>query len=60
VRRLSALAQDAGAETIDLLPDLRAAGRSDRRLYYAVNHHWTASGHRVVAAVLASRLGLRR
>jgi len=59
-RRLTALAQDAGAETIDLLPDLRDAGRSDRRLYYAVNHHWTASGHRVVAGVLASRLGLGR
>ena len=53
VRRLTALAQGAGAETIDLLPALRDAGRSDRRLYYAVNHHWTASGHRLVAEVLA-------
>jgi hypothetical protein len=60
VRRLAALARDAGAETVDLLPDLRVAGRSDRRLYYAVNHHWTASGHRVVARALASRLGLGR
>jgi len=60
IRRLAALARAAGADTIDLLPDLRAAGRSDRRLYYAVNHHWTVSGHRVVAGVLASRLGLRR
>lgn len=59
-RRLAALAREAGAETIDLLPDLRDAGRSDRRLYYAVNHHWTAAGHRVVAGVLASRLGLGR
>ena len=59
-RRLAALAQAAGARAIDLLPELHRAGLSDRRLYFAVNHHWTASGHRVVAAVLASQLGLGR
>lgn len=52
-RRLAALAREAGAQAIDLLPELRRAGQSDRRLYYAVNHHWTASGHRLVAEVLA-------
>jgi SGNH hydrolase-like domain, acetyltransferase AlgX len=59
-RRLATLAQAAGARAVDLLPDLRRAGLSDRRLYYAVNHHWTASGHRVVAGVLASPLGRGR
>jgi len=57
-RRLVALAGEAGARAIDLLPELRRAGLSDRRLYYAVNHHWTAAGHRLVAGVLASPLGL--
>jgi len=57
-RRLAALAREAGARVIDLLPELRRAGLSDRGLYYAVNHHWTASGHRLVAGVLAAQLGL--
>ena len=57
-RRLVVLAGEAGARAIDLLPELRRAGLSDRRLYYAVNHHWTAAGHRLVAGVLASPLGL--
>jgi lysophospholipase L1-like esterase len=52
-RRLAALARETGVHAIDLLPELQRAGRSDRRLYYAVNHHWTASGHRLVAEVLA-------
>ncbi len=59
-RRLAGLASEAGAAAIDLLPELRRAGLSDRRLYYAVNHHWTASGHRLVSDVLASQLGRAR
>jgi len=59
-RRLAALAHAAAARAIDLLPELHRAGLSDRRLYYAVNHHWTASGHRAVADVLASPLGRGR
>jgi hypothetical protein len=40
----------------DVLPDLRAAARTDPYLYYRWNLHWTAAGHRVVAATLARAL----
>jgi hypothetical protein len=42
-----------GVEALDLLPSLSAeAARSDRRLYYAGNAHWTAAGHAVAAGEL--------
>jgi len=43
----------AGVRYVDLLPDLRAAARTDPYLYFRSNLHWTPAGHRVVAATLA-------
>jgi lysophospholipase L1-like esterase len=52
-RRLTEIGRELGADVLDLTPPLRLAGRRDRGLYFPVNLHWTASGHRVVADVLA-------
>ena len=55
-RTMQDLCRLAGVRYVDLVPDLRAAARSDPYLYYRRNLHWTPAGHRVVAATLARAL----
>lgn len=55
-RRLAAVAARVGVGIVDLLPDLRAAAATDPYLYFPVNDHWTAAGHRVVAERLGREL----
>jgi len=52
-RAMQDLCRLAGVRYVDLLPDLRAAARTDPYLYFRSNLHWTPAGHRVVAATLA-------
>ena len=53
---VSGAASDAGVPWIDMTDALRS--RSDRQeLYFMRDGHWTATGHRAVAEVLADRLG---
>ncbi|HEY2838147.1 MAG TPA: SGNH/GDSL hydrolase family protein [Pirellulales bacterium] len=53
-----ACAESLQIETLDLLPGMLAAKREKRldRLAYPHDTHWTATGHRVVADIVAQRL----
>ena len=51
-RRLAELAAARGIPVLDLQPALRAAADEGKRLYYAVDMHWTAEGHAVAAREL--------
>jgi hypothetical protein len=56
-RLLRDVTQRAGVEMIDLLPQFRAwAAAGGPRLYLERDGHWTESGHRVAAGVVASEL----
>jgi hypothetical protein len=50
-RRFQAMLSDIGVELIDLAPSMRKIGPTP--LYYSVDPHWTAQGHRVAGEVLA-------
>lgn len=41
-----------GIEVIDIVSDLREAGKSNPYLYFPLNNHWTSDGHQVVADTL--------
>ena len=56
-RMMDELCRVVGVRCVDLLPDLQTAAQGDPYLYYRWNLHWTAGGHRVVAATLARALG---
>ncbi len=52
---LAAAAKKAGVPWIDITPLLRA--RPDRyELFYALDGHWNAAGHRAIAEILAEQL----
>lgn len=55
-RLLTEMCYQRGIRVIDLQPALAAAGRSEPYLYFKWNMHWTALGHRVVAAALQQEL----
>jgi len=57
-RRIMQWSGKHGIRVIDLLPGFRDAGRKNPNLYYPVNLHWTADGHRVAADILAKELSL--
>ena len=40
-------------EVIDIVSDLREAGKSNPYLYFPLNSHWTSDGHQVVADTLS-------
>jgi hypothetical protein len=56
IRKLEDIARRRHLEVIDLLPGLQSAARENPRLYFPVNLHWTAAGHRVVADILLTEL----
>lgn len=58
IGRVEAILRRAGIDFADAAPDLREAARRDpgTRLYYAVNGHMTAAGHRIVAAAILRHL----
>ncbi|MBI4424069.1 MAG: SGNH/GDSL hydrolase family protein [Elusimicrobia bacterium] len=58
VRRLRELAARAEVPVVDLLPELREAGKTNPSLYFPYNLHWTRFGHRVVAEALIRKLRL--
>lgn len=52
---LAAAARDAEVSWIDVTPHLRA--RPDRyELFYALDGHWSAAGHRAIAEILAEQI----
>lgn len=55
---LAAFAREEGIPFLDLLPPLRAARAADSEtpLYYTMDRHLTAEGHRVVSEALGSGL----
>jgi hypothetical protein len=55
-RLLTEMCDQLHLRLIDLQPPLREAARDEPYLYYRWNLHWTAAGHRVVAAALAQEL----
>jgi lysophospholipase L1-like esterase len=55
-RRISAMCKELGIPVVDLLPALAGAARSNRHLYFPINGHWTADGHRVAAEALGHAL----
>ncbi|HZO28119.1 MAG TPA: hypothetical protein VFH48_19255 [Chloroflexota bacterium] len=55
-RRLAQLAEAHQIPVLDLLPPLREAAGSGRRLYYGVDIHWNAAGHEVAARAVANFL----
>lgn len=59
-RRLARLAEARGIPVLDLQPALRAAAAEGKRLYFAVDTHWTAEGHAVAARELERYLSERR
>ena len=55
-RKLTQLAELHGMTVLDLLPSLRRAAASGRRLYYPVDIHWNADGHEVASQAVAEFL----
>lgn len=55
-RMVAALAEQAGAAVIDLLPALRAAAAAGPPLYVPDDPHWTPRGHEVAAEELLRQL----
>jgi hypothetical protein len=56
-RLLRSVAQRAGVDAIDLLPEFRLwAAAGGRSLYLERDGHWSESGHRVAADLVASEL----
>jgi peptidoglycan/LPS O-acetylase OafA/YrhL len=53
-RALKQIADSLDIRTIDLTPDLRAAGAEPA--YYPASWHWTPSGHRAAAGAIARSL----
>ena len=53
-KRLSEFGAEVGAPVVNLIAPLRA--RADEDLYYPIDGHWTAQGHRVVAELLAAAI----
>lgn len=51
MRRLGELVRRGGGEWVDLLPGFRAGYEPD--LYFGIDPHWTAKGHRLAARLLA-------
>lgn len=51
-------AEEAGVETIDLLPAFNAftSAHPDERLSFAGDEHWTATGHRVAAEAIVAHV----
>jgi lysophospholipase L1-like esterase len=52
---LNAMASALGIESVDLLPVFRASSERDA-LYFEIDGHWTAAGHRVAAEAVARSL----
>jgi lysophospholipase L1-like esterase len=47
---------EMGIEVIDIVSDLREAGKENPYLYFPLNRHWTSDGHEVVAETLSRAL----
>ncbi len=58
-RRLTQLAEAHQIPVLDLLPPMRDAAESGRRLYYPVDIHWNPAGHEVAARTVAEFLQAR-
>ncbi len=51
--------ENAGYDTVDLLPGLSAVHESGVDVHFSCDGHWTKSGHRAVAKILVPELILR-
>lgn len=55
-RRIAQWCKENEISVIDLLPGLKDAGRTNPSLYYPINRHWTAAGHRIAADILINQM----
>lgn len=56
-RRIEAIAQEAGADSLDLTPGFADRAARGEILYFPRDSHWSPAGHRAAAAAIARAIG---